>query len=72
MQSNPCPWDEKASSCSSGKNQRVSRLGSCLALETDGECEKQGRRSTVPPVPGAGSLMGEGPAPHLSPGSLIS
>lgn len=44
MQSSPCPWDEKASFCSSGKNQWVSTPGSHLALETDGEYKTWGRR----------------------------
>lgn len=68
MQSSLRPWDEKASFCSSGKNQRVSTLGSHLALETDGECKTQGWLLPLC----RGCLMGMGPAPCLSRGSLVS
>lgn len=66
------PWDEKASFCSSGKNQRISRLGSCLPLETDGECRTRGRRPAAPATPGTSSFSGVVPAPCLSLGSFIS
>lgn len=72
MQSSPRPWDEKASFCSSGKNQRVSTPGSRLALETDGECKTWRRRTAAPAVPGAGSLLGVDPPPCLSLSGFIS
>lgn len=43
---------KKAAFCSSGKNQRVSMLGSCLALETDGERKHGEGGRLLPPCQG--------------------
>lgn len=58
LQSSLHPWDEKASFCSSGKNQHISRLGSCFHWRQM-ESAKHGEGVWLP-LPGRGPALRHG------------